>query len=372
MSKLGFWFFQARDNLQIVFKLPTSVKRCKEKLFFISGEGWEYQETEIVGPVTPGINLVWGDPDLNEIGNIQPKADDLEDIIKAIKKKLTGYSELVTPEKLFSLLLGHNLKDGVEIDESALSRLRGHQTIGMGKPSTPKLKIDKNVLAQAVQAGASAMVQTLGKRKRKIDQTSGLTTKVASEVSIGSNGRTLSQLLSPSTGLTDPVKTEVVKSKGPIEAMSGQEVGDATKEATGAVEEAQAGRSTAEQAQKVVEDKLVATERMLVEERKKIEEMKDLGQSKAALSTAMEDFKVLAEYLAEKTLYFVGGFEQAKKAFQKKFPEADLEGIEPESPSEGETMTEAEQSGDEEVEIQQVQLFDLKLYTDKCSMTLFN
>lgn len=34
MSELGFWFFQARDDHQIVFKLPTSVKRWKEKLFF--------------------------------------------------------------------------------------------------------------------------------------------------------------------------------------------------------------------------------------------------------------------------------------------------------------------------------------------------
>lgn len=45
MSELGFWFFQVRDDRQIVFKLPTSVKRWKEKFFFVSGEGWEYQET---------------------------------------------------------------------------------------------------------------------------------------------------------------------------------------------------------------------------------------------------------------------------------------------------------------------------------------
>lgn len=111
----GFWFFQARDDRQIVFKLPTSVKRWKEKFFFIFGEGWEYQETEIVGPVTPGINWVWGDLDLNEIGNIYPEADDLEEIVKAIKKKSTRYSELVTPEKLYSLLLGLNPKGNFQL-----------------------------------------------------------------------------------------------------------------------------------------------------------------------------------------------------------------------------------------------------------------
>lgn len=110
MSEPGFWFFQAWDDRQIVFTLPISVKRWKEKFFFVSGEGWEYQETEVVGPVTLGINLDWGDLDLNEIRNIQPEADDLEDIIKAIKKKSTGYIELVTLEKLFSLLLGPNPK----------------------------------------------------------------------------------------------------------------------------------------------------------------------------------------------------------------------------------------------------------------------
>lgn len=148
----------------------------------------------------------------------------------------------------------------------------------------------------------------------------------------------------------------------------------ATEEATRAVEKAQTGRATAKQAQKVAEDKLVAAEKMLVEERKNIDVLKgqleafkkasenalkrntqtilalqkDLGQSKATVSTATEDFKASAEYLAEKTLNFVGGFEQAKKAFQKKFPEADLQGIDPETPLEGETTTEAEQSGGEE------------------------
>lgn len=70
---------------------------------------------EIVGLVTPGINLVWGDPDLNKIGNIYPKADDLEEIIKAIKKKSTRYSELVTLEKLYSLLLGPNPKGNFQL-----------------------------------------------------------------------------------------------------------------------------------------------------------------------------------------------------------------------------------------------------------------
>lgn len=47
---------------------------------------------------------------MSKIGNIQLEADDLEDIVKAIKKKSTGYSELVTPEKLFSHLLGPDPK----------------------------------------------------------------------------------------------------------------------------------------------------------------------------------------------------------------------------------------------------------------------
>lgn len=63
-----------------------------------------------MGPVTPGINLVWGDPDLSEVANVQPEADDLENIVKAIKKKSAGYNELVTPEKLFSHLLGPDPK----------------------------------------------------------------------------------------------------------------------------------------------------------------------------------------------------------------------------------------------------------------------
>lgn len=33
MSEPGFWFFQARDDRQIVFKLPTSVKRLERKVF---------------------------------------------------------------------------------------------------------------------------------------------------------------------------------------------------------------------------------------------------------------------------------------------------------------------------------------------------
>ncbi|KAI8534986.1 hypothetical protein RHMOL_Rhmol10G0139600 [Rhododendron molle] len=90
---------------------PPSQTLEREILFFISGDGCEYQEMEVVGLVTPGINLVWGNPDLTEIGNIYPKVDDLEDIVKAIKKKSTGYSELVTPKKLYSLLLGPNPKD---------------------------------------------------------------------------------------------------------------------------------------------------------------------------------------------------------------------------------------------------------------------
>lgn len=85
----------------------------------------------------------------------------------------------------------------------------------------------------------------------------------------------------------------------------------------------------------MAEDKLAAAEKLLVEERKKNEELKnqleaskkasenaleqktqtilelqkDLGQSKAALATVIEDFKASTEYLVEKTLYFVGGFE---------------------------------------------------------------
>ncbi|KAI8542245.1 hypothetical protein RHMOL_Rhmol08G0123500 [Rhododendron molle] len=139
------------------------------------------------------------------------------------------------------------------------------------------------------EAGASTVAKGLGKRKRKADHANGSTTGVASE------------------------------------------------EVTRAVEEAQTGWSTAEQAQKVAEDKLLAAEKMLVEERKNTDVLK-----------ATEDFKASTEYLIEKTLYFVGGFVQAKKAFQKRFPEADLQGIDPESPSEGETTTEAEQSGGEE------------------------
>jgi chromosome segregation ATPase len=148
----------------------------------------------------------------------------------------------------------------------------------------------------------------------------------------------------------------------------------AREEASKAVEDAQANQSAAEQAQRSAEEKLATAERLLSEERKKTEELgnqleasktayenaierktktildleKDLGQSRAALGTVTEDFKASAEYLTEKTLYFVGGFEKAKKAFQKKFPEADLQGIEPEPPSEGESTTEADQSGDDE------------------------
>ncbi|KAG5528396.1 hypothetical protein RHGRI_029160 [Rhododendron griersonianum] len=133
---------------------------------------------------------------------------------------------MVTPEKLFSLLLGPNPKDGVEVDEAALSQLKGCQTIGAGKPSAPKLKIDKNVLTQVIQAGASAVANSLGKRKRKADHAGGPMTNVASEVPIGSIGRTLSRTLSPSIGHANPVKIEEVKSKGPAETISDQEARD--------------------------------------------------------------------------------------------------------------------------------------------------
>ncbi|KAF7130170.1 hypothetical protein RHSIM_Rhsim10G0110600 [Rhododendron simsii] len=149
---------------------------------------------EVVCPVTLGINLVWGDPDLNEIGNIYPEADDLEGIVKAIKKKSTGYSEL------------------------------GHQTIGTGKPSTPKLKIDKNVLTQAIQVGAFVV-------ENGLDHTDGLATVVATEVPFGSISKTLSHVLSPPppVGHTDLVKMEGTKAKSPAETTSGQEVGDVRK-----------------------------------------------------------------------------------------------------------------------------------------------
>lgn len=97
MSEPGFWYFQARDDHQIVFRLPTLVKRWKEKFFFISGEGWEYQEAEVVGSVTLGINLVWGVPDSSEIDGADLIADDLDVIIKVAKKKATEYNALVTP-----------------------------------------------------------------------------------------------------------------------------------------------------------------------------------------------------------------------------------------------------------------------------------
>ncbi|KAI8542246.1 hypothetical protein RHMOL_Rhmol08G0123600 [Rhododendron molle] len=70
--------------------------------------GRSMMEMEVVGPVTPGINSVWGDSNLNEIENIHPEANDIEDIVKTIKKKSIGYSELVTPETLYSRLLDHN------------------------------------------------------------------------------------------------------------------------------------------------------------------------------------------------------------------------------------------------------------------------
>lgn len=130
---------------------------------------------------------------------------------------------------------------------------------------------------------------------------------------------------------------------------------------------AQTAQVTAERAQKTGEEKLKDMERALAEEKKKNDELKgqldgvkkasknaaernsqtiltlhkDLGKTKAAISLAVEEFKALAEYLAEKALYFLGGFE-------KKFPVADLQGINPEPPSEGETMTDAGQSSGED------------------------
>lgn len=95
----------------------------------------------------------------------------------------------------------------MEVDETALSRLRGRQTLGAGKSTAPKLKIDKNVLAQAIGVGASTVAKGLGKRKRKDDQSSQGPAQIASEVPIESIGKTLKSSLNLPTGEASTAKT---------------------------------------------------------------------------------------------------------------------------------------------------------------------
>ncbi|KAI8534987.1 hypothetical protein RHMOL_Rhmol10G0139700 [Rhododendron molle] len=178
---------------------------------------------------------------------------------------------------------------------------------------------------------------------RKADHTDGPTTTVASELPIGSISKTLSRVLSPPVGYTDPVKIEGTKAKSPTETTSGWEVRDvgktkkvgfqslgqpssletnptkwsqqnwvdmsgliypwgkrvpksahpwkhsAIEEVTRAIKEAQTNQATVELAQKVVEDKLVVAEKMLVEERKNIAVLKgQLEASKKASENALE------------------------------------------------------------------------------------
>ncbi|KAE9445916.1 hypothetical protein C3L33_22178, partial [Rhododendron williamsianum] len=79
-----------------------------EKFFFISGEGWEYQSDEVVGPNTPGIQIVWGDPEPSDFRRVENPSPDIDRLIAAMRKEKIPFEELVNPQKLFDHLLGPN------------------------------------------------------------------------------------------------------------------------------------------------------------------------------------------------------------------------------------------------------------------------
>ncbi|KAF7134714.1 hypothetical protein RHSIM_Rhsim08G0029200 [Rhododendron simsii] len=146
----GWWFFQARQGRQLITNYPSSNKFWKEKFFFISGEGWEFQDTEVVGPEIPRIQYAWGDPKSSEIvlgKNESPLPGNGTTLVESAKEKNMPYASLVTPEKLYAHLLGPDPRGMKNIDAAALNRLRSRQPSG-DKLTALKVKVSKTSLTK--------------------------------------------------------------------------------------------------------------------------------------------------------------------------------------------------------------------------------